>query len=518
MAAGAPKDIRYLETLQVFGVRADYMSHFRQILQDEGVSVDRRIVPVPIEIRGPEVPLQLPRVARSMAADDPKTAFRRKGPMLVLRPPRKAETRAGRRGTPRPRSIRDRIDRYLELRRPLVDWYPKIRALRSTDEDPSGLTCESDEHNPFRPEHLTHLDFDGLYFDLQRLKSERGWANLTVSRSLLPVILAGRNPDDGGSSDLRPDWYQLRIPRREMEFADGGSIRRWQDIASAILNKYATRYYSAARMAWEARHLEYRTLDRNDPLYPRVAESRVGYGYSVQVKSDDPAGGDDMFHQITAWAEDKTGREPPGLLSLDFDRHLYTPLLQATNKNVVITPTGLNKGEYAFVEDLRQFCDKHVELLQNVTIHLARNPSRGHGIHFFEANNFHPDFILWAVESDLQRIAFIDPKGLVHESPDSPKVLLCRTIKDTEEKLSDRAVREGQGDPKIHLDSFIVSVTPRAKLEKSWGHRDPKFFSERHVVFQEDGSDIYIRRILEGMGVLSPVDEAPQQLPLEDAG
>ena len=42
--------------------------------------------------------------------------------------------------------------------------------------------------------------------------------------------------------------------------------------------------------------------------------------------------------------------------------------------------------------------------------------------------------------------------------------------------------------------------------------------TKRHVVFQEDGSNIYIRRILEGMGVLPPADEAAQQLPLEDAG
>ena len=91
-------------------------------------------------------------------------------------------------------------------------------------------------------------------------------------------------------------------------------------------------------------------------------------------------------------------------------------------------------------------------------------------------------------------------------------------FKDTAEKLRDRAVREGQGDPRIHLDSFIVSVTPRAEMKKRWRHCDPTYFAERHVVFQEDGSNIYIRRILEGMGVLPPADEAAQQLSLEDAG
>lgn len=504
----APPYIRHLETLQVFGVRANYMAHFREILQDEGVAVELRRVTVPVEIREPEVSLKVPRVTERVAGDDPATAFRRRGPVLVLRPPQPIGPPEDRAGDASRRSIREQTDEYLRRRRILVDWYPRIQALRPREGDRGARRIEADEDHPFRPEHLDHLDLDRLYFDLQRFKSERGWHNLTISRALLPVILVGRLFDDGRPRHRRVDWYQLRIPQREMEFRGHTTIRNWQEIAFAVLARYATRYYSAARQAWEARHLDYRTVRPSDPLYPRVAESRTEYGHTVEVKSGDPDHDKRLFRQIEEWAEDMTLRAPPELRGLNLDFHLYTPLLHApvppgTNPKVFVTPAGLNKGEARFVQHLREFCDRNPDLLEGWNLHLARNPSRGHGVHFFEANNFHPDFILWAVKDGVQQIAFIDPKGLVHENPDSPKIMLCQTIKDIENKLRDRAIEKKGEDPGIHLDSFIVSVTTRAELEKLWGRRDPRYFAERHIVFQQEGSEVYIRRILEGMGVIA---------------
>lgn len=504
----APPDIRYLETLQVFGVRANYMAHFREILHDEGVAVKRRRVTVPVEIREPEVPLKVPRVTERVAGDDPATAFRRRGPVLVLRPPQPIGPPEDRAGDTSRRSIREQTDEYLRRRRILVDWYPRIQALHSPEGNSGAQRIEADEDHPFRPEHLDHLDFDRLYFDLQRFKSERGWHNLTISRALLPVILVGRLSDDGRPCHGRVDWYQLRIPQREMEFRGHTTIRNWQEIAFAVLARYATRYYSAARQAWEARHLDYRTVRPSDPLYPRVAESRTEYGHTVEVKGDDPDQDKRLVRQIKEWTEDMTREGPKELQGLNLDFHLYTPLLhtpvrKGTSPKVIVTPDGLNDGEARFVDHLREFCDRNPDRLEGWTLYLARNPSRGHGVHFFEASNFHPDFILWAVKDGVQQIAFIDPKGLVHENPDSPKIMLCQTIKDIENKLRDRAIEKKGEDPGIHLDSFIVSVTTRAELEKLWGRRDPRYFAERHIVFQKEGSDIYIREILEGMSVIA---------------
>lgn len=45
-------------------------------------------------------------------------------------------------------------------------------------------------------------------------------------------------------------------------------------------------------------------------------------------------------------------------------------------------------------------------------LYLLRNLSKGRGIGFFEAGNFHPDFILWLISGGRQLIAFVDPKGI----------------------------------------------------------------------------------------------------------
>ena len=38
--------------------------------------------------------------------------------------------------------------------------------------------------------------------------------------------------------------------------------------------------------------------------------------------------------------------------------------------------------------------------------------SRGKGVSFFQADNFHPDFILWIIADGRQYISFVDPKGI----------------------------------------------------------------------------------------------------------
>lgn len=117
--------------------------------------------------------------------------------------------------------------------------------------------------------------------------------------------------------------------------------------------------------------------------------------------------------------------------------------------------------------------------------------SRGHGIGFFEANNFHPDFILWAVSGDRQHIAFIDPKGLVRMDADHPKVRLATQIKEIEKRL---------GDPNVRLDSFILSVTAFETVSRFWGMSKGEM-ANRHVLFMEEDRETYVGEMLRRMGV-----------------
>ena len=112
-------------------------------------------------------------------------------------------------------------------------------------------------------------------------------------------------------------------------------------------------------------------------------------------------------------------------------------------------------------------------------MYLLRNQSRGRGIGFFEEGNFYPDFILWLVEDDKQYITFVDPKGLRNvDGWEDPKLKFSESIKQREKTLA-------SGNGQAILNSFIISVTPYAKI--NWkGNHSKKDFEKRHVLFADD--------------------------------
>lgn len=112
--------------------------------------------------------------------------------------------------------------------------------------------------------------------------------------------------------------------------------------------------------------------------------------------------------------------------------------------------------------------------------------SRGKGIGFFEAGNFHPDFILWVLTGDKQYITFIEPHGLIHETPGSPKVMLYKSIKDIEQRLN---------DPNVVLNSFILSWTKMADLRWDMNQQGLEY---RHIFFMKDDYN-YIDRVFARM-------------------
>ena len=73
---------------------------------------------------------------------------------------------------------------------------------------------------------------------------------------------------------------------------------------------------------------------------------------------------------------------------------------------------------------------------------------------------------------------------------DDPKIRFFETIKEIERRL---------GDPKVALDSFIVSRTPSHVMKKLWGIGKPDM-AARHIAFQEEDRASYIGAMLRGIG------------------
>ena len=145
----------------------------------------------------------------------------------------------------------------------------------------------------------------------------------------------------------------------------------------------------------------------------------------------------------------------------------------------------LNDGEMRFVRRLKDYCAAHPAEFEDNPLFLLRNMSRGRGVGFFEAGNFYPDFILWRLDGEKQRITFVDPKGIRQLSwANEPKLDFYKTIRDVETRL---------GNPDVSLRSFIVSVTSAAEMAVHWGVK-PKQMAERNILFDED--EQYVQRLI----------------------
>ena len=333
--------------------------------------------------------------------------------------------------------------------------------------------------------HVAFLDLDRLSFELERFKAERGWYNLNLTRRGIEALLADQS------------WYRLQIPEKELAFASfeedsfGKKVRLWQEIAFSLLKKYTERYYTFRKREWELPHLEYRNLEGDDPNFLCVKESPDDGYYRILIDKSR----DDIVAKLeelkTAIEQgDLKPWEFQGMKAVWFGKHLYQPLLYLDSNIVEISPAPLNKGERQFVEDLKAFHDGNTDYFRTRELYLLRNLSKGRGVGFFEAGNFHPDFILWLLAGGQQHVIFVDPKGIRNLGATDPKIQFHETIKEIEERLGDSAVR---------LQSFIVSNTPSATMRMLW-RMDKSEMRKRHVLFQEEDKDSYVRSMLEGAG------------------
>ena len=455
-----PKHIGVLETLGIFGIHADYMAQFRDFLEEEGLPTndDRIEFLLPVINNLGKQKLKTIRLKKTIngVSTEFGQAFRKLAPIPTLAPP-------------------DPNTEYLQKNQVVLNWYPKIQAMKS-----GGLagddvdTAPNEAHLTSR--HVAFCDLDRLYFELERFKAERGWYNLNLSRQ--------------GIEDLLNDqtWYRLQIPEDELIGDSYEKVRLWEEITLALLKKYTERYYTFRKREWELPHLEYRYLESDDSNFLHVKDSPdVGYRVLIDKSQEDIVA---KLGELKTAIENRSliDWEFQGMKAIWFAKHLYQPLLYLDTNIVEISPAPLNQGERQFVEDLKAFHDGNADFFKTRELYLLRNLSKGRGVGFFEAGNFHPDFILWLLEGGQQQVIFVDPKGIRNLGPEDPKIRFYETVKEIEERL---------GDPDVHLQSFIVSNTPYHEMRRQW-NKEKSEMQKCNILFQEEDKDSYVGDMLQG--------------------
>jgi hypothetical protein len=435
-----PKHIGVLETLGIFGIHADYMAQFRDFLEEEGLPANEEqiefVLPVIRNLGTQRLKMIRLKKAINGVSTEFGDAFRRLGPVPTLACPDPADAI----------QVKQLQDNQVRL-----NWYPKIQAMKSI-----GLLGGDVEASPHEAHlssrHTAFLNLDRLYFELEQFKAERGWYNLNLRPAVILELLND------------PSWYTLLIPAEELAFDSFERVRLWEEIALALLKKYTERYYTFCKREWELPHLEYRELDADDPNFPNIKEGGEPY-YKILIERSQ--------EEIIAKLEELKGLivrgelrpwEFRGLKVIWFGRHMYQPLLYLDQELVQISPMPLNRGERLFVVDLKAVHETAGDFFDDKELYLLRNLSKGRGVGFFEAGNFHPDFIVWLLQGSRQDVVFVDPKGIRNLGPADPKIQFYGEVKKIEQRL---------GDTDVRLHSFIISNTASRTMQLLWGMSKP---------------------------------------------
>jgi len=448
-----PPYLRLLETLNVFAVRANYMAQFRDYLEREGVEVEPAIE-LPLFVWANEQFLQRglvvprPPEGRDFAAEVP----------LLLEP-----------------------DPGLRVQ---VDLSVRVQAVESTEEGLHEVEVRSAQSPRSIPrESWAFVDWQQVYLELLAYKERK-------SEKLKNLI-------------IRPEAPRQIIEKvpctvvaeetvvRPRSLADRA---RLQEAVTHLLCRYVDRFYQVHREQWEKRTMVYRPLDKNDPnlgFRPQdVREEKAGYVVKV------PRSEQELIKAVQQLLEDQQQlyqQENAELPRINFDRHIYVPLLVEQTDKIQAIPPALNPDEARFVRDLRNYWNAEKDKsLAGKEIFLLRNLTRGYGIGFFEGRGFYPDFILWIIDQSGQRIVFIEPHGMLHAKAylHDEKVRLHERLPELAKEIGKRCNRND-----VSLDAFIISTTPYDILHEYYGEGtwDRERFAQKHILFFEE--DNYIEKL-----------------------
>lgn len=448
-----PDVIRFLETLNIFGIRSDYMQQFKEFLEEEGLpandSTFQKIkVPILPQIKLDNRRLKILTVKEGV---DFKKDVR-----LELKPVSE--------GTFRP----------VEL-----DWYPKVQVLRKAKGSNQSLVAETN-HCIVGSNHTAFVDWQEVYFELQKFKNERSWYNLSINKEVLPTILNSYW------------WYELAIPKAESEVDSFDKVQLWNEVVTALLKAYIERYYNRYKSEYLSKHMKTEWLTPDHPNFEHEYEVMIEESQTRIIEN--VAKLVDVMKSNT-FEEAEHGDLGQEFKAFNFLRHLYKPLLyinQSAYEDIVkISPVALNKGEWRFVRHLKEYYLSNENSFEDTQLCLLRNQSRK-GVGFFESHGFYPDFILWLVNDDMQNIAFIDPKGLRQVTGfNHPKIRFFETVKEEiEPRLEDN---------EVNLSSFIVTPTTYKEVQHWEGGHSIQEFNKNHVYFMDEQRSSYVEAILRKM-------------------
>jgi hypothetical protein len=428
----APLPVQVLQSLQVFGVRADYLQQFLDTLAREGVQP--QVLHVPVQEHGPIAALGLstlvadaPRfdacvafdpaavAAEALLLDPGLRASAGLGPAQALGPVlERGRTLAGFLGDEAAYQHALRVKRQQGLhglvfgRQSLQAWLARCTATA-----PPGWFDDAAQGTARRAVAAQTVLERGL------LRAWRQAERRASMRALAPAPLHAGNAG---------------LPQHAVAGVPGYAWRLEIDVAREVNDSIL----AAVRSLIDQGLVEPSLLDDISAVLLRHNPRLADMGAQLQALLDDPArlardelklplprlhGLPHLFSPLLAEQALRTAALPAGThaqLGL-FDEGAWVP-----NAAVTIRPPALNPGETSFAWNLRAWWESHHadEPWRDTHLYLLRNPGAG-GLRLYRDSGFAPDFMLWLKRGTAQVLALIDPKGFGRVWPHDKLALMA---------------------------------------------------------------------------------------------
>ena len=436
-ADNPPQYLPLLETLNIYGIKANYMLTFKEIIEKEDI---------------PTHTIELETKIIEPFPDD----------LLVL----KISDNWDFYQETFPLEISDKIRLRLDLRPMGIE----------IDSQTPGLTQKETiiYDQKIKPEHIQILDWNEIYLNILQYKKLKEYYNLSINKETLIALI--KNPDN----------YTLLCNETEVTLKEYSDIEKIKKLILLLLQKYIDLFYRRKRNAAEKENIYLVPIKQDDPnieqkyMLQIQTHNKNVINYIEKLLETEQIYKSSKQIQLPGDLRTYIMKNPIQFRNAYYQKHLYQPLLINENKDITLIPSGLNEGEAKFVDDLVEYLNKNP--INDKEIYLLRNSTKSKGIGFYAEHSFYPDFIMWIKNKDQQKILFIDPKGLTHiefdQEKDEQKLSLHKHLKnEIQPKLNNN---------KVSLDAYTISVT-EWKTVKDLSDLNlsiPEFAKKHHILFQ----------------------------------
>jgi superfamily II DNA or RNA helicase len=453
-------EISTLETLNIYGISADYIGKFLETIKKEGMEPEKIEIKVPVRVLNREIWKDFPYPTK-----DESKRFERE------------------------RVLHLRVDTTISASMNLVPSMAVYMAQEQR-EDVQSSEVETQIASKSIAElvDIELFDWTRIYTELLEFKKERGYLNLSFDLETLKEILKEKR-------------CKVIVPN-DFEVKDLEDLRDLENIAISLLKSYIDKFYKKEKGRFEKDIINYKPAGEQLSLF-RLASDKVEY-YTLTVSADKSK----LLEKLKRLVEDMDAlldeqKEKDILPRIVIDNSVFVPLLLEEGgilkrEDVSISPPGLNEGEKRFLKGLRDFLNENRELLDEYHIVLLRNEAR-EGVGFMlDWGEFYPDFILWIREKKGNRmdIVFVEPKGLkmLGDVLNNEKIIfLSEGLRET--------LRKQYENWQVEVKGFILSTTPHQELRRGQASiKSKEEYEEKNILFleDEDWAEKLFKRVLNG--------------------